>query len=86
MSTSNFPVRPVPDMFCFGGNNVAIEVSKIKSVENLYYEDYASQRYIPILYIELSDGTRITIDFDTTEEVEEAIRQYKKHCIFNRVK
>ena len=30
MTTEEFPVKNIPEMFCFAGNNTSIETSKIK--------------------------------------------------------
>ena len=86
MKEIQFPIKKLPEMFCFGGYNTTIQIDKIKNIEVLYYEDFKTDRYIPILHIELINDILVTVDFETIEEAEEALKEFKKHCIFKRVK
>lgn len=87
MKEIQFPIRKLPEMFCFGGYNTTIQIDKIKNIEVLYYyEDFKTDRRNPILYIELKNDILVTVDFETIEEAEEALKEFKKHCIFKRVK
>ncbi|MBR5304932.1 MAG: hypothetical protein IKU37_08930 [Candidatus Gastranaerophilales bacterium] len=86
MTTEEFPVKNIPEMFCFAGNNTSIETSKIKEMECLYWYGNDNDLSIPVLMITLQDGTKVSADFDSKEEVEEAIKAYKKHINFRVVK
>ena len=86
MTTKEFPVKNIPEMFCFAGNNTSIETSKIKEMECLYWYGNNNDLSIPVLMITLQDGTKVSADFDSKEEVEEAIKAYKKHINFRVIK
>jgi hypothetical protein len=86
MTTEEFPTRNIPEMFCFAGNNTSIETSKIKEMECLYWYGNDNDLSIPVLMITLQDGTKVSADFDSKEEVEEAIKAYKKHINFRVIK
>ena len=78
---SQMPVKPIPEMFCFGGYNVSIEKAKIKTVEQKFYQDYETETFTPILVFTMQDDTTITVDYDSEEEAEKALKIYKKSVI-----
>ena len=82
----NKQTQELPEMFCFGGINTTIEISKIKTVEQVFYEDYTLDEYIPVLRITMQDGAQIMIDYETEQEAKEALNEYKKYCKIKRVK
>lgn len=86
MKEAEFPIKQIPEMFCFAGNNTSIETSKIKEMERLYWYGNDNDISIPVLMITLQDGAKVSVDFDTPEEVEEAIKSYKKHIKFKIIK
>ena len=86
MKEAEFPIKQIPEMFCFAGNNTSIETSKIKEMKCLYWYGNDNDISIPVLMITLQDGTKVSVDFDTPEEVEEAIKSYKKHINFKIIK
>ena len=85
MDKINFPVKPLPPLFCFGGNNTAIEIDKITELKHVYYNDFATNSYIPCLQVELIGNITITIDYETIEDVQMAIKHFKK-LKFKRIK
>jgi hypothetical protein len=86
MKETEFPIKQIPEMFCFFGSNTSVEISKIKELERLYWYGNDNDVSIPVLMITLQDGTKVSVDFDTPEEVEEAIKSYKKHIKFKIIK
>ena len=86
MKKAEFPIKQIPEMFCFFGSNTSVEISKIKELERLYWYGNDNDISIPVLMITLQDGTKVSVDFDTPEEVEEAIKSYKKHIKFKIIK
>lgn len=85
MDKINFPVKQIPPLFCFGGKNPAIEIDKIIELKPVYYNDYETNSYIPCLHIQLIGNITLTIDYETMEEVETAIKEFKK-LKFKRIK
>lgn len=83
---TEFPIRQLPKMFCFGGKNATIQIDKIKNIEAMYYEDYATDTYTPILHFYLADNTVIIVDYETIEEAEKALKEYKKFINFKIIK
>lgn len=79
------PIRKMPNLFCFGGVRTFIEFEKIKDIEALYYEDFSTGEYTPILYITMNDNSIIVIDYETIEEAEQSIKELKK-LKFKRIK
>lgn len=76
---SDFPLRPVPDMFCFGGFNVSVQIDKIKDMEAIYYRTFDDNvPDVPILHITLNDGTIITQDYNDIKDVKKIIKEFKK--------
>lgn len=86
MKVENFPIRQMPAMFCFGGRNISIEISKIKEFEELYWYGNDGNELIPVLMITLQDGTKISADFENADEIKEAIKSYKKQICFRVIK
>ena len=86
MKETEFPIKQIPEMFCFAGNNTSIETSKIKEMECLYWCGNDNDLSVPVLMITLQDGTKVSADFNSKEEVEEAIKSYKKHIKFKVIK
>lgn len=81
-----FPIKQVPEMFCFGGINTTVEIDKIQNIEILYYQDFETNDQIPILHINLINDTVITIDYKTIEEAEQAYKIFMRNCKMKRVK
>lgn len=67
-------------MFCFGGIGTSIEIDKIKGLKPLYWYGNDNSKSIPVVMVELIDGTEIAIDYETIEEVKESIKEFKKKC------
>lgn len=81
----DLPIKAVPRMYCFGGINMSIEMDKIKKVEKLFWYGNDNDESIPILMITLQDGTKVSVDFESEEEAEEALKTYKKNLLFKIV-
>ena len=81
----DLPIKAVPRMYCFGGINMSIEMDKIKKVEKLFWYGNDNNEIIPILMITLQDGTKVSVDFESEEEAEEALKIYKKNLLFKIV-
>ena len=77
------PVEIVPEMYCFGGHNVAIEPSKIKTIDVKYYEDNETRERIPLLLFEMVDGTKLTIDYETVYDARMALKNFQKRYRIN---
>ena len=74
------PVKYTPTMYCFGGHNISIEMSKIKTVEQLYWYGDDGET-IPVLMFTLKDGTKITADYESELEAKESLKYYKRMFI-----
>lgn len=74
-----FPRRPLPPMFCFGGCGTSIQVDKIKDISLVLYEDHKTNRKIPNLHFDLIDGSIILVDYGSIEEAEEVMEIFYKH-------
>ena len=72
----------IPQMFCFGGVNLSVQMDKIKSLEQVFWYSNEGDS-VPVLMITLNDGTKISVDFESVEKVNEAIRIFKKN--FERI-
>ena len=79
-------IIPNPPMYCFGGQNVCVEIGKVKKVDKFYWHDTDNDFYIPVLYFELEDGTRVSVDYATDEERDEALKTFQKSCVMKVVK
>ena len=78
INTTSIPIRKVKELYFFGGHNLCISTENIKTVECLIWDSYEENKYIPVLLFTLNDGTQLSIDFDSIEEAEEVLKEYKK--------
>lgn len=74
-------VIPNPPLYCFGGFNASIEISKIKTVEQRYWYGNDDNLSIPVLVVRLIDDTFITIDFDSPDDAQEALKEFMRFKI-----
>lgn len=79
------PIKQAKDLYSFGGTNVWVQKDKIKNVEVLYWDEKDSIDFIPVLLITLKDNTQICIDYNSIEDAENALKEYKKESL-KRVK
>lgn len=77
-----YPFKNNEPMFCFGGNACSIEIPQIDTIEALYwYPSEESSESIPVLFITLKNGAKISIDYTTEEDAREALKAFMKHKI-----
>ena len=77
-NVEHISVYKSPPMFCFGGTGCSIEIDAVQSLQHLYWYGNDNEDSIPVVMIELKDGSRIAIDYDTSEEAQQAIKEFKK--------
>lgn len=81
INTTSMPIRQAKDLYCFGGYNLHISTENIKTVEFLFWNDYKQDDYIPVLLFTLNDGTQLSIDYETEQQAEKELKEYKKQKI-----
>lgn len=72
------PIKQANSLYSFGGTNVWVQSDKIKNIEVMYWDEINSIEFVPVLLITLKDNTQICIDYNTIEEAENALKEYKK--------
>lgn len=81
-TSSKYPFKKNEPMFCFGGYNCSIEIHQIDTIEQLYwYPDEPDIETTPVLFITLKNGAKISIDYETPNKAQEALKAFKKHKI-----
>lgn len=74
-----FPVYKNEPMYVFSGLSPAIEIHKIKSVSRTFYrynDPFIAD--VACLFVELIDGTKISIDYDCEIKAEEDRKLFLK--------
>ena len=86
-NVEHISVYQTPPMFCFGGNGCNVEIQAIDCIQQLYWRfNDETEEDIPVLFIELKNGTKLAIEYDTVEEAEETLKEFMKRCRIKGVK
>lgn len=77
---NKFPIIEMPPLFAFGGYNPCIQIDRIKKLTQSYWFGNNGTQ-IPVVIVELTDGTKLSIDYVSEEEANSAIKEFRKECI-----